>query len=323
MAASRAMLTAGPRSAWGVEVMGEEQGRRKRMSELVHAVQNEVCAAVTALDGSQFREDVWERPGGGGGWSRVLEGGPIIEKGGVNVSAVHGVLPPEAAKAMRVRRTELPPEPVFFATGISLVLHPRSPRVPTVHANFRYLDVSGGGWWFGGGADLTPWLYDEADATHFHSVWKSTCDRHDVGFYPTFKATCDRYFHLAHRGETRGVGGIFFDDLEGDFDRSFGFVADCARSVVAAWLPIAERRRNVPTDEADRLWQLRRRSRYAEFNLVYDRGTTFGLKTDARVESVLMSMPPLCRWDVDVVPRAGTDEERLVEVLRKPREWAR
>lgn len=294
---------------------------RDRVLARMRAAQQAICDGLTELDGSPFRESAWERPGGGGGWSRVLEGGSVIEKGGVNVSAVHGVLPPDAAAAMRERKANVPAAATFYATGLSLVLHPLSPQIPTVHANWRFLHVDGGDWWFGGGSDLTPWLLDEADARHFHGVWKAVCDRHPVADHGAFKAACDRYFFNRHRGESRGVGGIFFDDLGGDFDGLFAFVSDCLAHFLDAWVPIATRHGSDAWDEADRLWQLRRRSRYAEFNLVWDRGTLFGLRTDARVESVLMSLPPVCRWDVDVQPRPGTSEERLVEVLRAPRDW--
>jgi coproporphyrinogen III oxidase len=292
---------------------------RSRVIARMRVAQDAICAAISALDGTPFRETAWDRPGGGGGWSRVLEGGPVVEKGGVNVSAVHGALPADAAAAMRERTGR--DGNAFFATGLSLVIHPRSPRVPIVHANWRFLEIDSGDWWFGGGSDLTPCLLDEDDARHFHGVWKAVCDRHAVADHGAMKRACDRYFTNRHRGEARGVGGIFFDDLTGDFEAVLAFVSDGLDHFCPAWLPLAEQHHRDATDEDDRLWQLRRRSRYAEFNLVWDRGTLFGLRTDARVESVLMSLPPLCRWDVDVAPRPGTDEERLVDVLRNPRDW--
>jgi coproporphyrinogen III oxidase len=298
---------------------------RERMVALVHSTQDEICAAVSALDGATFREDSWERPGGGGGRSRVIEGGQVFEKAGVNVSVVHGVLPPPAKAAMRARK-ELPDDDRFFATGMSLVLHPRNPMAPTVHANYRYFELGDdAAWWFGGGADLTPaYLFDE-DAAHFHRTHRAVLDRHDPAHYPRFKAWCDDYFFIRHRNERRGIGGIFFDDLDasiGTRDDLFRLVGDCASAFVPAYLPIAERRHHLPYTEEHRRWQQLRRGRYVEFNLVYDRGTVFGLKTNARIESVLMSLPLTARWQYDHHPEPDSEEERLLEVLREPRDWA-
>jgi coproporphyrinogen III oxidase len=232
--------------------------------------------------------------------------------------------PAAAAEAMRSRK-DLPDERRFFAAGVSLVLHPHNPFCPTVHANFRYFELGDGlAWWFGGGADLTPsYLFDE-DATHFHRTLKAACDHHDPGHYPRFKKWCDEYFLIRHRGETRGVGGVFFDDFEagGDRERAFAFVSDVAHSFVPAYFPVAARRIDAPFEPHHKRWQQLRRGRYVEFNLVYDRGTVFGLKTDARIESVLMSLPLTARWEIDHHPDPGSDEERLLEVLKSPKEWA-
>ena len=299
---------------------------RTRMKELVLATQNQICDAIAAVDGNEFRQDDWDREGGGGGWSRVLENGNVFEKGGVNVSVVHGSLSPEATAAARHKNEFGGGEAPFYATGISLVIHPHNPMAPTVHANYRYFELGTEdnpvAWWFGGGADLTPsYLFDE-DAVHFHQVHRDACDAHDPEFYPRFKKWCDEYFHIKHRGETRGIGGIFFDDL-GDRDQEalFQFVSSCAGSFVSAYVPIVERRKDLPFTEEQKIWQQIRRGRYVEFNLVYDRGTKFGLQTSARTESLLMSLPLTARWQYDHHPEPGTEEARLVDVLREPRDW--
>jgi coproporphyrinogen III oxidase len=277
-------------------------------------LQTRICDALAHSDGAAtFRSDRWERPGGGGGLTRVLAGGALFEKAGVNVSSVHGELRPEFAAS-------LPGDGLrFFATGISLVLHPTSPRIPTVHANFRCLR-RGSALWFGGGADLTPYYPVREDVLHFHRTWKSACDRHDPDFYPRFKKWCDEYFYLPHRGETRGVGGIFFDHLQRDPARDLAFVRDAGDAFLPAYLPIVERRRGDGYGERERQFQLLRRGRYVEFNLLYDRGTTFGLKTDGRVESILMSLPPLVRWEYDARFDTGSEEAALAAWL-KPRDW--
>ena len=259
------------------------------------SLQAEICAGLAAADGrAQFREDRWERGGGGGGLSRVLESGGVFEKAGVNFSAVHGQFTPEFIAS---QGQHLPGDGLdFFATGVSLVLHPRNPFVPTTHANFRFLR-RGQACWFGGGADLTPFYPEREDVVHFHRTWKQVCDRHDAEFYPRFKKWCDEYFYLPHRDETRGIGGIFFDQLMRSAKRDFVFVQDAGRTFLSSYLPIVERRKDTPFGERERNFQLVRRGRYAEFNLLYDRGTIFGLKTDGRAESILMSLPPLVRWD--------------------------
>lgn len=297
---------------------------RDRMKHLALELQSAVCDALTALDGGAFRVDQWDRPGGGGGWSRTLQDSRHFEKAGVGVSVVHGELPPAALAAMRARKEGLPDERRFYATGVSLVLHPHNPFCPTVHANFRYFELGdGAAWWFGGGADLTPSYLFEDDAQHFHGTLKAACDRHDPDYYPRFKAWCDEYFLIAHRGERRGIGGVFFDDLD-DRPREalFAFVSDVGRSFVPAYFPIAARRVGAPFHDGHKRWQQLRRGRYVEFNLVYDRGTVFGLKTDARVESVLMSLPLTARWEIAHEPAPGSEEDRLLAVLRDPRAWA-
>ena len=289
---------------------------RLRLAGVLATLQEELCAALEALDGgASFGRDAWERPGGGGGVTRVLQDGPVLEKAGVAFSHVHGQLPEQFARRLRGEGRE------FAAVGLSLVLHPRSPLVPTTHANFRFI-VHGSTAWFGGGSDLTPCYLFEEDAAHFHATFRAACDRHDPAWYPAFKAACDRYFFLPHRGEARGVGGIFFEDTGADPERELAFVEDCAASFLPAWLPIAERRRDAPHGEAQRAWQEIRRGRYVEFNLLHDRGTAFGLETGGRTESILMSMPPRARWVYDHRPAPGSEEARLVEVLRHPRDWA-
>lgn len=278
-------------------------------------LQQRICAALETEDGhALFKTDKWDRPGGGGGISRVLTDGHLFEKAGVNTSAVHGQFKPEFA-------AQLPAGDGldFFACGISLVLHPLNPRVPTTHANFRCLK-RGSATWFGGGADLTPYYPEREDVVHFHRTWKTVCDRHDKAFYPKYKKWCDEYFFLPHRNETRGVGGIFFDYLQRDAEKDFAFARDCGDAFLEAYLPIVRRRRETPYGDRERNFQLLRRGRYVEFNLLYDRGTTFGLKTDGRVESILMSLPPLVRWDYDPRFPPGSPEAKLVDWL-KPTEW--
>ena len=299
---------------------------RARSHALFLELQDTICAAMAAADGTGFAETSWDRPGGGGGRSRVIQEGRVFEKAGVNVSAVHGELPEAARAAMRARNAPIGDDSRFFATGISLVLHPRNPMAPTVHANYRYFELGDAAapaaWWVGGGADLTPaYLFDD-DARHFHAVHKAACDAHDPAFYPRFKRWCDDYFHLRHRGERRGVGGIFFDDLaDRPFDALHAFQRACGEAFVPAYLPILERRRDLPFTEEHRRWQQLRRGRYVEFNLVWDRGTVFGLKTDARVESVLMSLPLTARWEVDHHPAPDSPEARLLDALRDPVDW--
>jgi coproporphyrinogen III oxidase len=287
---------------------------QERTQAYFEKLQDTITGAIERLDGKPFREDLWSREGGGGGRTRVLEEGNVFEKAGVNFSSVHGNLPEQFAS-----KIPLGSGTAFFASGISLVFHARSPMVPAVHANFRYLE-KGDAQWFGGGTDLTPCYPYAEDATHFHRVLKTSCDKHDPEFYPRFKKWCDEYFLLKHRGEMRGIGGIFFDYIQGDRERNFAFVQEAGNAFLDAYLPIAKRRMNEPYGERERQYQLYRRGRYVEFNLLYDRGTIFGLETRGRTESILMSLPPLARWIYDFKPEPGSLEEKALEFYQ-PREW--
>ncbi|CAN5200073.1 oxygen-dependent coproporphyrinogen oxidase [soil metagenome] len=289
-----------------------------RAAKFFQDLQSEICTALADADGGrEFGADAWQRPGGGGGVARVLEHGVVFEKGGVNWSNVDGELPPELSAHMPGSGS------TFRAAGMSLVLHPNSPMVPTTHANFRCIE-KGDSIWFGGGADLTPYYFFRDDAVHFHQTLADVCDRHKpLGDYDRFKAWCDEYFWLPHRNETRGIGGIFFDYLgtKGEpVEQVFALVQELGRAFVAAYLPIVARRQTLPFGETERVWQLRRRGRYVEFNLIHDRGTLFGLKTNGRIESILMSLPPLVRWDYDVGPQPGSPEAALIAQLR-PTAW--
>lgn len=296
--------------------MASTDPHRARAVAYLRDLQDRICAGLEEADGQAcFREDAWQRPGGGGGRSRVLSDGGVFEKAGVNFSDVFGKMAPEFA-------AQIPGEGLdFTAAGVSLVLHPRNPFVPTVHANFRFL-TKGTKQWFGGGADMTPYYPYREDVIHFHRTWKAVCTRHAPPVdYPRFKKWCDEYFFLQHRNEPRGIGGIFFDYLEGDFDRLFAFVQDCGDHFLDAYLPVVGRRKDEPYTEQHRRFQEFRRGRYVEFNLIYDRGTLFGLKTGGRTESILMSLPPVVRWLYDWQPVPGTREAELYEYL-KPRDWA-
>ncbi|MCH8567321.1 MAG: oxygen-dependent coproporphyrinogen oxidase [Balneolales bacterium] len=300
---------------------------KDRFCRFIYALQDEICEAVSRMDGkSEFREDLWEREGGGGGRTRVIEKGKVFEKGGVNCSVVHGELPDLIKQRFKVDQGH------FFAAGISLVLHPYSPMVPTVHANYRMFELydepgeSATDSWFGGGADLTPYYLFEEDARHFHRVHKDALDTTDRRLYPEYKEACDRYFHNAHRNEARGIGGIFFDYLREENDGKtlenwFEMVQNCGNSFISAYLPIVDKRQNLSFTKDQKYWQEIRRGRYVEFNLVHDRGTLFGLKTNGRIESILMSLPPVTRWDYDFHPKPGSREENLVKVLQNPVNW--
>jgi coproporphyrinogen III oxidase len=286
-------------------------------------LQDRIVAALEALDGQPFRRDRWARPEGGGGDSRVIEDGALLERGGVNFSHVAGArLPPSATAAH--------PEVAgraFEAMGVSLVLHPRNPYVPTVHMNVRAFIATKAGespvWWFGGGMDLTPYYGFEEDAEHFHRTCRDALAPFGDDLHPRFKLWCDEYFFLRHRDEPRGVGGIFFDDLAApDFGTCFGIVRSVGDHFLPAYLPIAERRRGIAFGERERDFQAYRRGRYVEFNLVYDRGTLFGLQSGGRTESILMSLPPVVKWRYDWKPAPGTPEARLYEVFLVPRGWA-
>ena len=285
-----------------------------RVQRWVEETQASLVKNLEALDGGgRFTADVWERPGGGGGVSSILVEGALFERAGINWSAVWGEFGDAALARMGGS------ERSFYATGISLVLHPRNPMVPTVHANLRYFE-RGQDAWFGGGSDLTPYYPYEEDVRHFHRVWKDVCDRNEVADYDRFKEWCDEYFFLPHRDEMRGVGGIFFDDLRRDAEKTFAFVRDCGASFMQSYAPIAGRRRDEPYGERERQFQLYRRGRYVEFNLIYDRGTSFGLATQGRTESILMSLPPLARWEYCWTPQPGSREEAAMRFLQ-PRDW--
>ena len=289
---------------------------RDRAAAYFRDLQDRIVAGLEELDGQPFREDQWERSGGGGGRSRVLQEGRIFEKAGVNFSDVHGEFGEELARQVPGEGRQ------FTACGVSLVLHPRNPLVPTVHANFRFLS-RGDRQWFGGGADLTPYYPQRPDVVHFHKVWQAVCEAHgDVVDYAHLKRWCDEYFFLPHRNEARGVGGIFFDYLENDLERVFAFVRDAGDAFLPAYLPIARRRKDEPYTEAQKEFQEYRRGRYVEFNLVYDRGTVFGLKTGGRIESILMSLPARARWWYDYNPPPGSSEAALTEYWLQPRDWA-
>jgi len=287
-------------------------------------LQDEICQGLTEEDGeANFIEDVWERSEGGGGRTRVLEEGAVIEKAGVNFSHVSG---PELPAAASARRPELAGRS-FAALGISLIVHPRNPYAPTSHANLRFFLAAREGvepiWWFGGGFDLTPYYGFEEDAVHWHRTARTACEPFGQDLYPRFKKWCDEYFFLKHRNEPRGIGGLFFDDFdEGGFEHSFGFVRSVGDHYLRAYLPLLSRRKHTPYEERERQFQLYRRGRYVEFNLVYDRGTRFGLESGGRIESILVSLPPLVRWQYDWQPEPDSEEARLYEVFLQPRDWA-
>ncbi|CAK4658787.1 unnamed protein product [Aphanomyces euteiches] len=308
---------------------------KERMKAMVFRVQDEICSGLEAIDGTKFREDKWERPGhGGGGRSRVIQDGIVFEKAGVNVSVVHGELGNAAAAAMRSQGRDLAQNKSlpFFATGVSLVLHPRNPMAPTMHLNYRYFEVETGKVdaegkpktlsWFGGGADLTPSYLFEEDARHFHAVYKTVLDKTDKTYYAKMKETCDKYFYIPHRQEGRGIGGIFYDDMEEDKEKHFQMARQCANAALDAYAPILLKRKDMPFTEDQKKWQQVRRGRYVEFNVMYDRGTKFGLNVPgSRIESILMSLPLTARWEYMNVPKPGSWEDRTLQVLKKPVDW--
>jgi coproporphyrinogen III oxidase len=320
-------------------------GSKETVKQFMKQLQDNICSRLEQLDGaSTFKEDLWEREEGGGGRSRILRDGAVFEQAGVGFSEVWGDQLPPSILAQR-------PEAEghsFFVTGTSMVLHPRSPYIPTVHLNYRYFEA-GPVWWFGGGADLTPYYPFAEDAAHFHRTLKGACDAHHSEYYPVFKRWCDEYFYLKHRQETRGVGGIFFDYQHGTgglyrghdkngaaaaysnqlgeieprrWEDIFALAQECGNAFLPAYVPIVERRKGMEYGERERNFQLYRRGRYVEFNLVYDRGTIFGLQTNGRTESILMSLPPLVRWEYGYKPEPNTPEADLYETFLKPQDWA-
>ncbi|KAG6042306.1 hypothetical protein E4U41_000050 [Claviceps citrina] len=313
--------------------ISEDSPMRLRMEKFIKEQQQIIVEQLEALDGHKFRKDEWERKNGGGGITCVLQDGNVFEKAGVNISVVYGTLPKQAIRKMHANHKMLDPNVEsldFFAAGLSMVLHPKNPMAPTVHLNYRYFetanpDGSSQAWWFGGGSDLTPsYLFDE-DAIHFHKTLKDACDSHDKTYYPRFKKWCDEYFYNKHRGECRGVGGIFFDDLdeaESDQENTFAFIQDCLRAFIPSYLPILERRKDMPFNEQEKDWQQIRRGKYVEFNLVHDRGTAFGLNTPgSRVESILVSLPLTATWKYMHEPEPKSREQRLVNILKDPKDW--
>lgn len=385
--APRSSVSSDPQPATEVDIMNKEAPTRSRMTTYILGLQSRIISTFEELDTSvKFNQDQWLRKEGGMGVSAVAAGGTILEKAGVNVSIVHGTLPPAAIKQMRVDHTDIPYDPSsnaslpFFACGISLVIHPRNPHAPTVHANYRYFEITDDSpvdsekttssdkdpkelpvtrgkvlsWWFGGGCDLTPSYLYEQDARTFHGTLKAACDPFGESVYPAFKKWCDEYFYIPHRQESRGIGGIFFDDLSSGthkrlpeapspspFSSSsgqrgaqskrprsqediFAFIRACGDAFIPSYIPILRRRISTPSTEEQRRWQLLRRGRYVEFNLIYDRGTKFGLQTPgARIESILMSLPETARWEYmsDMGTNEATEEHKLLLVLKSPRDW--
>src|SRR5690349_17347889 len=305
---------------------------KKEISDWFKSLQADICAQLEAADGKgKFISDPWERPGGGGGISRVITGGNIIEKGGVNFSAVWGKTPEATMKLLNIAVPEYE-VPEFFATGVSIVLHPLNPMVPIIHMNVRYFEISHALkdqkdiWWFGGGIDLTPHYVDEADAKYFHNHLKKVCDEHHPSYYPDFKKWADDYFFIRHRNETRGVGGIFFDYLKGEGgltkESRFAFVKSVGQAFAPLYRHFMEKNHPIPFTDRDKQWQYLRRGRYVEFNLVWDRGTKFGLETDGRTESILMSLPPQANWEYNHVPAEGSAEAKTLSLLKKGIHWA-
>ena len=290
------------------------------VSSYLLALQDSICAALEAEDDNgRFVEDTWTRPEGGGGRSRVLTDGATFEKAGVGFSHVSGATLPPSATASR---PELAGKP-FHAMGVSLVIHPRNPYVPTSHMNVRFFMAGESTWWFGGGFDLTPYYGFEEDCVHWHRTARAACEPFGTNLYPRFKKWCDDYFFLKHRGEPRGIGGIFFDDFnELDFVRSFQLMRSVGDAFVPAYVPLVQKREPLPHTQRERDFQLYRRGRYVEFNLVWDRGTHFGLQSGGRTESILMSLPPLVTWRYNWQPAPGTPEAKLYDVFLKPRDWA-
>lgn len=282
-------------------------------------LQDSICGQLEVADNGRFKEDLWEREGGGGGRTRILSDGDIIEKGGVNFSAVHGPTPKNILDALKL------PAADFFATGVSIVMHPKSPMVPIIHMNVRYFEMSNGTAWFGGGIDLTPHYIDKKDAQYFHSRLKTVCDHHHPSYYPEFKKWADDYFYLPHRNETRGVGGIFFDRLSANeafsLEQRFAFVKNVGNLFAPLYIYFLDKNSKLSFGDNEKTWQLLRRGRYVEFNLVWDKGTKFGLDTAGRTESILMSLPPQANWEYNFSPPSGSAEEETIQLLKKEIDW--
>ncbi len=293
---------------------------KKTISSWFKSLQDDICQGLEQLDGqAKFEEDLWTREAGGGGRTRVISNGDLIEKGGVNFSEVHGPTPQNILKALNL------PESDFFATGLSIVLHPENPNVPIIHMNVRYFEMSTGDYWFGGGIDLTPHYVDQTLAGKFHRKLKSVCDEFSADHYSEFKQWADDYFFIKHRKETRGIGGIFFDRLKADGTFTKADRWDFVKAVGEAFIPLytaqAVKTRSLPVSEQQKQWQGLRRGRYVEFNLVWDKGTKFGLDTDGRTESILMSLPPVANWAYDHTPEPNSEELKTVQSLKKGINW--
>ena len=290
---------------------------KENISAEFRKLQNSICDFIELEDGkSKFREDSWNRAEGGGGFSRIIENGSLIEKGGVNYSAVYGPTPEKIKESFGYEASE------FYATGVSIVLHPQNPHVPIIHMNIRYFEMDNGSWWFGGGIDLTPHYVNLQDARFFHTSLKQVCDFHDETYYSKFKKWADDYFFIKHRNETRGIGGIFFDRMheEGNKNALFDFTLDVGKAFIPIYKHMLSNREK-PFTEEERKWQLIRRGRYVEFNLVLDRGTKFGLETNGRIESILMSLPPLASWKYDHQPKTNSPEYATRQLLKKDIDW--
>ena len=287
-------------------------------SERLQALQAHICAGLSGADGHEFGKDSWTRPEGGGGVSRVLAGGQVFEKAAVLFSSIRGTRLPEVVLR---EHPEVPPGTEFYAAGVSLICHPANPHVPTVHFNVRFFEC-GSAFWYGGGMDLTPYYPVREDCIHFHRTVKTCCDRFDPAWYPEYKAWCDRYFYIKHRAEPRGIGGIFFNYLKGDKARGREFILALGQAFLDAYLPIVERRKLAAFGDRQRAFQMMRRGRYVEFNLMYDQGTLFGLQSGGRIESILASLPPLVSWTYDWKPEPGSPEEALLRDFLPPQDWA-
>ena len=297
-------------------------GFKDKVVAAYQKIQDTICEGLEQADGKgRFEEELWSRDGGGGGRTRILQNGNVIEKGGVNFSAVHGKLPEAVKKAFKIESDD------FFATGVSIVMHTNNPFVPIIHMNIRYFEMDEQTRWFGGGIDLTPHYVIDTDARFFHHLLKQTCDEFDSGFYPKFKIHADDYFFIKHREETRGVGGIFYDKLKPentgmDFDRILEFSEAVGNTFLPVYTELIDRNRDAAFTAEEQEWQYLRRSRYAEFNLVYDAGTKFGLETNGRIESILMSLPPMAKWVYNHQPTPGSPEAYTLSKLKKGIEWA-
>jgi len=293
---------------------------RDQITEWFKSLQNNICQSLENADGSgRFHEDLWDREAGGGGRTRVLTNGDIIEKGGVNFSAVEGETPDNILKALNLPKAD------FYATGVSIVMHPKSPMMPIIHMNVRYFEMSNGSWWFGGGIDLTPHYVDKGDAIYFHQTLKDACDKHDPEYYPNFKKWADDYFYIKHRKETRGIGGIFFDRLTETSHHSkeqrFEFVKEIGNTFAPVYTTLMHKNSALPYSENEVSWQKLRRGRYVEFNLVLDKGTKFGLDTDGRTESILMSLPPQANWEYNYQTVPNDPEQLTLDLLKKGVDW--